>query len=584
MEQTPPPPASDEEWVPSWHTGREEDEDVALGSGPPPPPAAAPEPPTPSRRRVHPLTLAVTGVILAVGTASVVIAASFVFSVVRGGNLERMVPNDVGALATVNLNPSAAQKVDLLRLSKKFPDLSNQKDVDQRLTDALKPYGLDWKKDVRPWVGSEIAIAPTGAGAKSNGVILVDARPDQQAKAAAVLGVLKSGPQGSKMIWRVADHDGVKVNVGTEQGSTWVLAYFDRTVVLGSSEKLVDEVIDTDHGKHARLTSDPEYQAITKRLPDDRLVTVYVSGKYVRDNVKGARDGSRSRATGTQVPVPAVDTASISEGLSVYKAFAFSLSARPDGLAADFESDVDASKLTAEQRRQLKQSHHGSGAMSWMPRNAVGSYSLDNLDSLLKVATAQLAKVSPDAQKYLDDYGFTGSNGILANLTGQFAFEVTPGQHSIDGAAAIGTRDPSGIVNLISRCVCGKVTAPVPVTTYRDIQVLKVGTVVYGTSGDYLIAGSSLQEVERAIDAHDDHRALTGDATFKAAHAYVVSSPDATAYVNVQGALAAIESLAGPKSTFPVDAKKWAALKAVMLTSHTDSSGSSSARLFLLIT
>src|SRR5439155_26786749 len=98
MEQ-PPPPGPGQEWVPSWQSGPEAEEDVALGAGPPPPPPPpdlAPATPT-GKRRLHPLTLAVTGVVLAIGAASVAIAASFVLSIVRGGNLERMVPSDMDA-------------------------------------------------------------------------------------------------------------------------------------------------------------------------------------------------------------------------------------------------------------------------------------------------------------------------------------------------------------------------------------------------------------------------------------------------------------------------------------------------------
>src|SRR5439155_3534460 len=120
-------------------------------------------------------------------------------------------------------------------------------------------------------------------------------------------------------------------------------------------------------------------------------------------------------------PLPRLDNPAVTDSLKAYRAFAYSVSARPDGLAADMEVDVDLSRLTAEQRRQLQQTRHGSGALAWIPAGSTGSYSMANLDSTAKIGAAQLSKASPDTAQYLDQNGITGSNGIHANLTGQFA-------------------------------------------------------------------------------------------------------------------------------------------------------------------
>src|SRR3954463_7402666 len=86
-----------------------------------------------------------------------------------------MVPANAIAFVSASLDPSIAQKKNLLDIARKFPKArdkvrSNFQDTrDSFLSDAVKEACLDYAKDVKPWLGSELAVAvlarPGGNGA-----------------------------------------------------------------------------------------------------------------------------------------------------------------------------------------------------------------------------------------------------------------------------------------------------------------------------------------------------------------------------------------------------------------------------------
>lgn len=109
-------------------------------------------------------------------------------------------PVDALALVTVNLEPSIEQKRNLLSVARKFPVASEKvkgefdQTRDELLDDLVKEAGLDFKRDVEPWLGDEVAFAllPPAAGDDPRPVVFV--QTTDEAKATAALEkVRKSG-------------------------------------------------------------------------------------------------------------------------------------------------------------------------------------------------------------------------------------------------------------------------------------------------------------------------------------------------------------------------------------------------------
>ncbi len=99
---------------------------------------------------------------------AVVVAASLVITACGPGSEEkataaRLVPSDAQGFATVALDPSKSQKSELYQLSQKMPQEVRAEDgekVKVKLIDQLlKDTGLTYDTDLKPWIGSEAAIA-----------------------------------------------------------------------------------------------------------------------------------------------------------------------------------------------------------------------------------------------------------------------------------------------------------------------------------------------------------------------------------------------------------------------------------------
>src|SRR5438045_7616524 len=77
-----------------------------------------------------------------------------------GDVLEQMVPADSDGYATAYLDPSLSQKLHLRQILGKFPALGGSSGinhrVDQLLAQLLNGSGLDFERDVKPWLGSQM--------------------------------------------------------------------------------------------------------------------------------------------------------------------------------------------------------------------------------------------------------------------------------------------------------------------------------------------------------------------------------------------------------------------------------------------
>lgn len=154
-------------------------------------------PTLPRRPRWLVLTVAVV-VLLGLGGG-----AAFAFAKLSGGGAqpETVLPASTLALARVDLDPAAGQKVAAYRLSRKFPHSGVGTDQGRAVGDLLRgatgrvDSGIDFDRDVRPWLGSRAALAavPTGDPAEPVVAIAALACTDRDAMVAALDRVRSRG-------------------------------------------------------------------------------------------------------------------------------------------------------------------------------------------------------------------------------------------------------------------------------------------------------------------------------------------------------------------------------------------------------
>jgi hypothetical protein len=553
--------------------------------------SSTPSPTLPTGRTQKRMWLIAGGI--GVAGLGVIGAIVFALALKSGPGIDRMIPDSANLYGTIALDPSVTQKANLLALAHRFPDLGSQQDLQRKLDDeldkAMKDTGLSFTKDVQPWLGSRVSVVVT-LGDKPHGAWLIDSKDDK--KAQATLDTARTSTAGKKLTWSQRSYNGVTVWVGTDATTTDVYAYLDHTAVLGDSESLLHDIIDTDHGKHASLLANADYQATIALLPSDRLGLVYAGGHGLIDALKAQAGKSQS------LTIPA----STWDQLYALRGVAFSVAASDNGLSGDLEVKIDPTKLDATTRAALSGATRVNALMQWIPERTMGLFATTSLKASVKSVTDN-QNLDDQTRQALDALGITA---IYPHLTGDLAVEVEttlPGR--VGGALLIGSNSDADMKFFLTKLVTvaelaasesGSFSGSTQVTKrfYRGIEIdslpvpelQSVGiTPTYSVDSGVGIIATSPQEVINLINAHLGGRTIEQSANFRAANKFTVGNPQALFYIDVTETTNAIVSYlpAADRQQYETQAAKdLTPIKAVIVTSSGDSQRITE-RFFVLI-
>jgi len=510
-----------------------------------------PDPSGISRPHLRLITFAAAALL---GIAAVGTAAITALALRPGPAIDAMVPASADLYATVYLDPPIGQKLNLLRLAHKFPDLQTDRDIDKKvdevLSQALKETGLTYGKDVRPWLGTRVGLAVQMVD-DTPWVLLIAARDESKAKAA--LAKARDSALARRLVWREESYRGVRIatsihtsgspNGNVKEGVAY--AYLHHTVAFGNAETLMRDVIDADQGKKPRLVASAGYRSAVSRLPAERLVLAYVNGTRAGDRV---RELSQTLSVGGLL----MRRAGIDQ-LNAFKGLGFAVLATPNGLWSDLEMDIDPSKLDRDSRAVLGAKPHENRTLDWIPRQAYAVYALTTLKPILQSYVELSVAEDLTRRQSLDEYGLIGSNGVIAHLTGDAALEVGRGSGDYPvGAVLVGTDDEHGMRTFFGRLAATILPflsgASLQSERYRGVEIatLTGGGLVpafspaFTVTGGFGIIASTQQELKAIIDAHENGQNLTVSERFLAASKTLHDQPDALLYVDVGAAAAAV--------------------------------------------
>jgi len=542
------------------------------GGGAPPPP----------RQR----GLKVAGIVLAVVLIVAGAAGATAFLMLRGSGevILDKVPADSDVVVTAYLDPAASQKINLLRMTSKFPDLGNQvhlrDQLNQTLDQALAEFGMN--HDDLSWVGSEVGFFADVRSVDDGSYALLIAADDQDAARAFLQRYREGSEQQLGTTYHTDDHDGVEVTVPTSSaGGAATTALVDGVVVVGSDQVAVDAVIDTAHGG-APISDDPGFQSVSAALPESKLGEVFVDAAQLADTF-----GDQLAAAGATAGVTS---------LSALDGIGLSLSAEPDGLALDTVMKYDDAKLTDAQRQAMAAEDHANPLLDLVPADALGMYAVEHLETSIEDSLDELTRTTPDAAHQLEDLGVTGPDGLLSQLTGDVAVEAgtDPGAAAFGGALMVGTSDPVATQAWLDRTMpelpIGKTSVSVNANgEYRLVQhqpkweTEEHGGVTitfaaqgaelplaYALVGDVAVVGTSPVQIEHVIDAKASGSSISADPGFTSATQGVPTS-DGVLYVDVPAVVEAIRPQLPPDAQAEFDAevaKNLAPIEAVVAGSE----------------
>lgn len=176
-------------------------------------------------------------------------------------------PASTLAYLSVDLDPSAGQKLEAVKMLKKFPAISDElhlgskADLRRAVFDALQEDSncadLDYDTDIAPWLGDRAAAGAVDLGGKTPDPVVALQITDED-KAEKGLAAIDSceGGRGS-----------TRNDVGYVVADGWA--------IVSSSEDNAQKIV--DEAAHSSLADDPTYQKWLGRIGDPGIVTAYAA-------------------------------------------------------------------------------------------------------------------------------------------------------------------------------------------------------------------------------------------------------------------------------------------------------------------
>lgn len=187
----------------------------------------------------------------------------------------------VGYVA-LDLDPTASQKIEALRIAKKFPALADELDLGVR--DDLRRWlfderfaevgcGLSYDEDVAPWVGDRFAVAavPDAGGAASP--LMVLAVTDAEAAERAVRDVEECVTAADESVGGTGDAGGTGESEEAE-GPVGV-AFVGDYLLVAQTQTDADSLATA--AEAAPLAEDPAFEEWMTAVGDPGVITAYVA-------------------------------------------------------------------------------------------------------------------------------------------------------------------------------------------------------------------------------------------------------------------------------------------------------------------
>jgi hypothetical protein len=214
--------------------------------------------PARSGRRWPVLGAAAVGVVAVVG-----LGGWGAFALLSGGGAQpaEAVPGRAVGYLSLDLDPAAAQKIEAIKILRKFPGIAEELDVSG--TDDLRRVifeqmqqedtctDLDYDDDIEPWIGERVALA---------------AVPDKDPGVDAPVLVLQVNDQD-------AAEDGIQALARCSDAGDYGYAFLDGYALITDTDKRAEAL--AAEAEESSLADDATFQEWTGRVGDPGIVTVY---------------------------------------------------------------------------------------------------------------------------------------------------------------------------------------------------------------------------------------------------------------------------------------------------------------------
>lgn len=489
---------------------------------------------------MHRLVIAATTLLTLIG--GLVVAAYLLIFSAATDRAATVAPARSLAYVSVFLAPSNGQQMRLADMLTKLPGFTDRDAVGTKIDEFAQRFlgdaGLDYRADVKPWLGNEVAVAViapvSGQGASGNGSLIIAAVRDEAAARAAI-GRIVAKAKGSTSS---QTYNGVAVTVASgPAGQAGAFAILEGMLLAGSDEATLHAAIDAAQGRATSLAESDAFRRATEPLPADRLALAYL-------------DISGAAAAGGQ--------SSLASG---YHGAALALVARSDGLQVTGHAPFDAASANASARANFALGSEPAGLPDWMPASTHAELVFFGARQTFDAVVAQLGSApgGDQAQQTLTQLRALAALGLGIDLDKDllplFDRETAVAIQELSGTSVRGqvlvrpSHGNAGVDALkrITQSLRGRGSdineQQVSGTTVTSISVPQVGSVAWAAQDGVIVLGLTPGDVSAALQAHASGATLGSAGTYRSTFEAAGGRGGNEVYLDAAGVLPWVDSL-----------------------------------------
>ena len=477
-------------------------------------------------------------------TGAVFIAGYFLLFAASNDRAAALAPADSVFYLNVYLQPSTGQQMNLGDLIGRLPGFADDSSLDEKVDQVVENLlgtsglGLDYQDQIKPWLGSQIAVAGwpvDGDVTAPEAVVIVEVK-DRPAAEAALADLVTQG--GATLTPQ--SYEGVEMQVA--DGGAY--AFVGEMLVVGESSAGIEAVVDVQGGGES-LSGREDFRATMAGLPADHLASAFVDLAAL------------AGATGT------------TEQLSAFSTAGAALIAERDGIRLSGSAPFEVDNAAASSAAGFGLGGEPSSLVDWMPEDTIAELVVFGLRQTLEDAEAAAASAPEgeeitsalDTIRALASFGF--GIDIDADLLPLLDREVGIAVSGSDGALPSGQillrpEDPEaaeqGLNRVVDRLVATGATERTeegPGTEITVLSVPQVGEIAYAVGDGIIIIGLGTEDVSAALEAHAGGRALAGNERYVRTFEVAGARAGNEAFVDI----GAIVDLMGATLELPDDAR-----------------------------
>lgn len=466
-----------------------------------------------------------------------------VFLFLSGASTDRaasLAPASSVVYANIYLQPSAGQQMNLGQLIGRLPgfadDASLEEKIHQVAENLLGGTGIDYRADLQPWIGNQVAIAawPDAEDALAAPLMVVIAEvKDLEAAETAVPRLLADGAS-----FATESHAGTELYVA----DAGAYAFVGEMLVAGPDPAAVRAAIEAAAG--SSLADRADFRTTIADLPADHLASAFI------DLAALAEAGGGNEVTG-------LTTAGVV------------LVAEPAGLRLSGTAPFDVEVAAPSDRAGFALGTEPSGLVDWMPEETVAEAVVFGLRQTLEDAESMLG-ATPEGEEvagFLSTARALAAFGLGINLDTDVLplldREVAVALTGFDGGLPSGQlllrpSDGDAALDMLER-LAERLEAAGATRTVQEVEGIEIteielpdtGAAAYAVVDGIVIIGLSTDDVVAAINAHESGMTLGSSDSYRGTFDLAGDRAGTEAYVDVT----AFAELLGLDAGLPADAR-----------------------------